>query len=117
MGCNCQCLICIPSENATKDFCTSNPLDEAAVLLRRPDGTLTGNVQEADDLLRAAWLPIFQSYGDEQPPSWELFLERFGDCITEGASMHLESLSGEMLARTLAKMANKSAPGADGWRV
>ena len=90
--------------------------DEAAVLLQRPDGSLTANAQEADELLRAARLPIFQSYWTEQP-SWEEFQHHFGEyiTITPGSEMRLEDITGDMLKITLSKMANKSAAGADGW--
>ena len=37
-------------------------------LLRRCDGSFTGNLVEIDGLLRDAWLPIFRLYGDSSPP-------------------------------------------------
>ena len=47
-------------------------------LLRRQDGTLTGNAGEVHELVRDAWLPIFQMYHVDAEPSWEDFVQRFG---------------------------------------
>ena len=91
--------------------------DDAAALLQRPDGTLTANALEADKLLREAWVPIFQSYDDGEQPDWDAFYKDFGDCLPAHSAMRLDRLDGCMLLQTLMRMANKSAPGADGWRV
>ena len=55
--------------------------DEAAAMILRPDGTLTCNAAEADELLRASWLPIFQMYDKKDKPTWQCFFAEFGKYI------------------------------------
>ena len=91
--------------------------DEAAAMILRPDGTLTCNATEADEFLRACWLPIFQMYVDKEKPAWSDFYAEFGKYIVGADAQSCSDIDVAMLQRTLAKMANKSACGADGWRV
>eukprot|EP00663_Eupelagonemidae_sp_cell21sb_P000872 gene872-484_t len=49
----------------------------------RPDGSVTANVAEMDDIVRTAWAPIFNKYPDGIPePAWEPYHARFGDWRT-----------------------------------
>ena len=45
-------------------------IDDRATMIARKGGTFTCNVEEADELLREAWLPIFQQYRTSLSPSW-----------------------------------------------
>eukprot|EP00973_Karenia_brevis_P028824 3975023-Karenia_brevis.AAC.1 len=40
-------------------------------MLKRADGSYTGNFEEMDDLLRDAWLPYFKKYAEKSEPSWD----------------------------------------------
>ena len=57
-----------------------------------------------DALVREAWLPIFQMYGDGDVPSWDAFCERFGQHFAPRAEMNLHALTGQQLRRTAMKM-------------
>ena len=43
--------------------------------LARPDGTLTGNIEEMDELVRNARGPIMQKYLNTPEPDPELFMQ------------------------------------------
>jgi len=91
--------------------------DEAASMLLKPDGSLTCDPREVDDLLHEAWMPILQEHANKGAPAWATFENEFGDCIASASPMTCRDLTGACLRKTLRRMANKSAPGADGWRV
>ena len=84
-------------------------------LIRRPDGTLTGNLQEIDQLVQDAWKPIFSKYANTPEPSWEAFRARFGTYIRT-ARQELTPITGEQLAAAIKKQSNYTAIGFDGWR-
>ena len=85
-------------------------------MLKRPDGSLTGNVQEMDTLLRAAWLPIFAKHTDEQPaPSVDPFMAHYGAFIP-CQPQTLEPLTARQLLTALRKMSKVGAAGLDGWK-
>eukprot|EP00662_Eupelagonemidae_sp_cell21_P057404 gene57404-biopygen32076 len=88
-----------------------------ASMLRRPDGTYTGDVGEMDGLLRRAWDPIMRMYADSPEPGWGPFAERFGKYIKRHPMPELRDLTGADLRATLARMPSRQAGGMEGWRV
>eukprot|EP00660_Eupelagonema_oceanica_P019607 gene19607-biopygen16350 len=86
-------------------------------MLRRPDGTYTGDAEEIDQLLRRAWDPVFRLYADSPEPRWEPFEARFGAYIKRCPMPELPELTGDALRETLSRMAARQAGGMDGWRV
>eukprot|EP00660_Eupelagonema_oceanica_P009168 gene9168-1659_t len=69
--------------------------------LLRDDGSLTSNVEELDDALRAAWLPIFQRYSTSSPePSWEPFRDEYKEFFPR-APLDLTDITGDMLRETI----------------
>ena len=91
---------------------TSTP----ATLLQRPDGSLTADPAEMDELLRAAWGPIFQLYTSSPEPAWEPFEARFGAYIVPNP-LPAPPLTAVELRKTLRKQSTRTACGPDGWRV
>eukprot|EP00435_Cladocopium_sp_Y103_P021024 s395_g5.t1 len=85
-------------------------------LLQRHDGSLTGNLQEIDQLVQSAWRAIFSKYADTPEPSWETFRARFGQYI-RAAPFELSPITGEKLAAAAKKQSTHTAMGADGWRA
>eukprot|EP00973_Karenia_brevis_P056941 7920621-Karenia_brevis.AAC.1 len=87
-----------------------------AALVKKPDGKLTGNAVEVDELLHKSWDPIFRMYASVPEPAWEPFFERYSRYIHRHP-MTVERLTGERLRSVLLKMRAASSSGADGWRV
>ena len=85
-------------------------------LLEKPDKTLTGNLMEIDELVQAAWRPIFSKYAENPEPSWPEFRSRFGQYI-QTAPLELSPITGEQLAAAVKKQSKHTAMGADGWRA
>ena len=50
-------------------------------------------------------------------PLWQQFKQRFGDCVPRGATIHLQSLTPEMLQDTLRHMNANGASGIDQWTI
>jgi len=87
-------------------------------IVGKADGTYTGNVQEIDEMVRAAWKPIIEAYRDRPEPDVHNFLARFGQYIVPPqAPMELPPLDCQALRATLARMEATETPGPDGWRV
>ena len=86
-------------------------------VLQRPDGTLTGEASEMDQLLRQYWLDIFQLYTCLPCPSWESFRAKYGQYIPQGYHMSREALTPQGLREVLKKMNPSTSIGADGWKV
>ena len=57
--------------------------EQNIVMLQRPDKTFTSDINEIDGMLHGAWMLIFRKYADQTEPSWEEFVNRFGDYIPE----------------------------------
>ena len=89
----------------------------AAPPIQRDDGTFTGNLQEADSLVREAWLPIFCLYAVDEPPSIQDFLDRYQAYLPARAPFQEEDFTAKDLRTVLKKMSGDSAIGIDGWRV
>ena len=84
-------------------------------ILRRPDGTYTGNVREMDSILREAWAPIFQKHPSlEEAPSIAPFMAQYGHLITKHPQV-LTPLGVEQIRRALNKMKDTGSAGLDGW--
>jgi len=106
------------SEGGSKCFAwCKGEQNERAEMISRPDGSLTCDSAEMDQLVRDAWLPIFQMYASSPAPSWQDFKARFGAYFVPKHEMRTDLLNGERLRRTLARMRSKSAAGCDAWRV
>ena len=67
-------------------------------LVKRPDGSLTGNLHAIDRIVQDAWLPIFGKYREQPEPSWQAFRARFGPYIRH-CPLELQPLSGDELKR------------------
>ena len=87
-----------------------------ATMLQRPDRSFTAHPGEMDELLRAAWGPIFAMYKDLPEPSWEPFAQRFGRYV-QTIPMNLGDLTAQDLRATLSKQSSRCAAGVEGWRV
>ena len=85
------------------------------VFLARPDGTPTGNVQEMDELLRAAWGPINRKYAEAPEPDPATFLARYGHHLRRVPMLH-KPLTGGYLRKRLRFM-HPTALGLDGWSL
>ena len=85
----------------------------AVTMISRPDGTLTGNLEEMDALLQNAWAPIMRMYERCPEPAWDPFFERFGKYI-ESHPMPVNNLTGERLKQTLRRMRRDQACGCEG---
>ena len=90
---------------------------ERTCMVQRPNGSLTANADEVDDLLLRAWLPIFRMYADVGPPDWHSFASSFGQFAPKGATMHSRPIDAASLRGTLMRMSSSSSCGLDGWRV
>ncbi len=84
-------------------------------LLRRADGSYTGNLADAFELVHEAWAPIVQRFADAPGPAWADFASSFGHLVPS-APMELPPLSADLLAAAIADLPLASAPGDDGWR-
>eukprot|EP00660_Eupelagonema_oceanica_P006267 gene6267-biopygen37885 len=91
--------------------CNGKYRSQPFATLLRDDGSLTSNVEELDDALRAAWLPIFQRYSATVPePSWEPFLDEYKEFIPR-APLDLTDITGDMLRETIKRLKKQSAAG------
>ena len=97
-------------------FCKEETSQQVHVL-QREDGSLTGNLQQIDDLLRSYWLDIFRLYESLPEPSWAAFRDRYQRCLPARSAMQQTPLTPERLKSTLDRMDKGSSMGADGWRV
>ena len=85
------------------------------VFIARPDGSPTAEVQEMDDLIRAAWGPINRKYAEGLEPCPEAFMAQYGHLLHR-VPMLAKRLSGPYLKRRLMAM-RPSAMGLDGWSL
>ena len=85
------------------------------VFIARPDGTPTANVQEMDELVRAAWGPINRKYAEGPEPFPEAFVAKYGHLLHR-VPMLAKQLTGPYLRRRLMAM-RPSAMGLDGWSL
>ena len=85
--------------------------------MQRPDGTLTGNAEEMDELVHAVWMPVLRMYTNKPEPSWDAFRSRFGVHFPSAHVMPKQRLTVKSLRGTLQRMKKSSACGPDGWRV
>ena len=88
----------------------------AVAVLARPDGSLTGDIEEMDLLLRKHWLPVFQRYSTTNPePQWADFVAIFGAHIPRGSQLDLGPITPEALRDTIQRISGTTSTGADGW--
>ena len=85
------------------------------VFIARPDGTPTANVQEMDELVRAAWGPINRKYAEGPEPCPDAFVAKYGHLLYR-VPMLAKQLTGPYLRRRLMAM-RPSAMGLDGWSL
>ena len=87
-------------------------------VMARPDGSLTGHLNEIDSLLRQHWLPIFQKYDTINPePSWDAFRQEYGCHVPQNGGVRLGKLEPAQLLETLRRMNPNTSVGADAWSV
>ena len=94
------------------------PFDQVPLaVLKRSDGSLTGDVTEMDKILRENWMPIFAKHkANVHPePDVQVFLNRFGHLIPE-AKQELSTLTVDDLVHAVQKFATDGAGGLDGWK-
>ena len=95
------------------------PLDQVPLaVLKRQDGTLTGDMADMDQLLRENLLPIFAKHpgDDHTEPEVEAFLLRFRHLIPR-AQQQLGTLTEDDHCAIVQKFAADGAGGIDGWRL
>ena len=92
-----------------------DPDQTPLTVIRREDGTLTGNVKEMDKLVRDAWMPIFAKHNeDKPPPSVDKFMQAYGRYIKR-SPQECKPITLKELKRVLNKLSASSAGGLDGW--
>eukprot|EP00435_Cladocopium_sp_Y103_P066508 s395_g28.t1 len=84
-------------------------------ILQDQHGNLTGNFQELEQLLKEAWLRIFDKYSSSSEPSWDAFQERYRQYFVFDTSVTLRPFTISGLRSVLQKMKNRSAAGPDFW--
>lgn len=94
-----------------------DPESPPLAVLRRPDGTITGDISEMDDMLRRDWLPIFAKHTvhGTSPPDPAKFMDKYRDLLSKSEQV-LPAMSLEDLKMALARMDSKGAAGLDGWK-
>ena len=103
--------------NVGELFKQFKPLEQTPLtILKRSDGTITGDIAEMDQILRDNWLPIFAKHhsGDHPEPDVDAFLLRFGHLIPK-EKQQLKPLSEEEIVDAVNKFATDGAGGLDGW--
>eukprot|EP00660_Eupelagonema_oceanica_P019356 gene19356-biopygen31077 len=98
------------------DICKGTRRSEVS-MMKRTDGTFTGDVLEMDKLLRDAWCKIFRLYPDEQHPEppWHPFAQRFKNYIPNNP-MEVTDITAQQLRDVLKRMGKHQAAGMEGWR-
>ena len=84
--------------------------------IQRPNGTDTANEAEIDRMTRAAWSPIYNRWQEGQEPNWTAFLRNFPPAPPPSDTAAAPLDQGD-LVRALRRLNNRTAGGADGWRV
>ena len=94
------------------------PLDQVPLtILKKKDGSITGDTEEMDRILRDEWLPIFAKHADpDHPePDVEAFMTRFGHLIPR-CPQTLHSLQADRITVAARKLPDSGAAGLDGWK-
>ena len=90
--------------------------DPVLSVLRRPDGSFTGNLNEIDEMLREAWLPIFAKHTEANPePDAKAFIDKYTDHIPV-YEQYLNPISLDDLKSTIRKLKASGAAGLDNWK-
>ena len=86
-------------------------------ILKRTDGTMTGNISEMDKLLQEAWLPIFAKHDvtDEPEPCPRRFLDEYGHLIKKH-KQRLHTINMKELKWAIARLSKHGAGGLDAWK-
>ena len=86
-------------------------------MLKRRDGTVTGDVMEMDSILRESWLPVFAKHGDGKSPepSVGAFVEGFGH-HTPTHKQDLIDIEPDDIVALVMKLPSNGAGGLDGWK-
>ena len=104
--------------NTSDLFRHFRPLEQSPLcILKKDDGTVTGDVEEMDSILRSKWLPIFAKHADpgKPAPRVEPFMERFGHLI-EPYPQVLPPFTTQEIIDLVAKLPSAGAGGLDGWK-
>ena len=79
-------------------------------------GRVIGDHEEIDELMRDAWVPVFQQYDSGNTcPTWEDFATKYEAHIPQGCSMELGAMTPEELRSAIKRMCTDTAFGADGF--
>ena len=85
-------------------------------VLERPNGSLTGCLQEMEKMLTEAWEPTFCMYANMPPPSVTDFVDRYGAHIPARHGLAQTLITVEDIKDALKRMSADKAFGAEGWR-
>ena len=93
------------------------PEQAQLTVLKKPNGEITGNISEMDELLRANWLPIFakHDYTDLPRPSTEHFLLEYGELIPEYHQV-INDIRLKDVKWAIGRLDTNGAGELDGWR-
>ena len=88
----------------------------SVAFVARPDGTLTANIEEMDQLLHGAWDPILRRYACTDEPSADAFMAKYGHLVKRH-EMTVKPMTAKRLREQLSRTSSKKATGLDGWGV
>eukprot|EP00973_Karenia_brevis_P027819 3833354-Karenia_brevis.AAC.1 len=80
------------------------------MMLQRPDGSVTANVEEIDNLLHDNWDQFFLAYANKAEPDWQTFYSRFR-CAFERHDCQIGPLTGHDIAEAVSRMRSGSSCG------
>lgn len=84
-------------------------------VLKRPDGTFTGNIGEMDQLLRDAWGKVFCKHSADNPePETDTFFATYRRFIRR-CPCEMEALTVEDVLEVVGRLKATGAAGLDGW--
>ena len=95
--------------------CLRPELETPLAAIKRSDGSLTGNINEMDSILRDKWSAVFCKHKDgPPPPEIDPFMEKYGGFIKD-YPMNLEAITVSDIRSRLRKCKDTGATGLDGW--
>ena len=104
------------TRDPSKAFRQIQPDREAPLaVLKRPDGSYTGNLVEIDSMLREAWMAIFAKHSTGNPePNARDFITKYQDFIPY-ARQELNPLNLDDIKGVIKKLKSEGATGLDHW--
>ena len=90
--------------------------DTVLQVIQQPDGELTANIGDMDEVIRGAWCPVNLKYEHRPEPSVEAFMRHYQQHVWS-IPMQARCLDGSALQRRAKKMGEKTANGMDLWSI